>query len=184
LKCSQIYYFAVPIKFSFPASGQIAARIGKHVEHGDQITVVLVPLKSMAISPDFRHHVLQSTASIVQTEGLLRSNATFRISKLTIDPKFLTSFMCRIEKKSGRAMNLTAGTCRMLSCLSGKGGVVLGPSADPTPNSSTSNRREVIVRRMLWYLLSSCCRWSSLLDGRGLLAVVAVGRCHVVVLFT
>ena len=54
-----------------------------------------------------------------------------------------------------------------------------------TPVLSASVSREDMVRRILWYLWSSCCRCSMLMDGVlcGMfsLTVVLVGLCHVVV---
>lgn len=54
-----------------PASGQLHLLVGKHVEEGHQVPVVLVALKVVSIPTNLADHMLQTRVGAEHTVGTL-----------------------------------------------------------------------------------------------------------------
>lgn len=62
------------VVFHLPATRQLKLLVGKQVEEGDQISVVLVAFKVLHISPNSADHVLQTRVACKHAIGTLKNN--------------------------------------------------------------------------------------------------------------
>lgn len=65
-------HLAGVVVLHLPASGQLHLFVGKHVEEGHQVPVVLVALKMVSIPPNLTDHMLQACVGTEHTVGTLR----------------------------------------------------------------------------------------------------------------
>lgn len=66
-------HLAGVVVFHLPASGKLQLFVGKHVEEGHQVPVVLVALKMVSISTDLADHMFQTSVGGEHTVGTLRA---------------------------------------------------------------------------------------------------------------
>ena len=59
------------VMFHLPAPGQLQLLVEEQVEEGDQVTVVLVALEVVRVSPHLADHVLQAGVARKHTVGTL-----------------------------------------------------------------------------------------------------------------
>lgn len=69
------------VVFHLPASGKLQLFVGKHVEEGHQVPVVLVALEMVSISTDLADHMLQTSVGGEHTVGTLRAKTLGRREK-------------------------------------------------------------------------------------------------------
>lgn len=61
------------VVFHLPASGKLQLFVGKHVEEGHQVPVVLVALEMVSISTDLADHMFQTSVGSEHPVGTLRA---------------------------------------------------------------------------------------------------------------
>lgn len=59
------------VVFHFPPPGKLQLLVGEHVEEGDQVSVVLVALKVVSVSPHLADHMLQAGVARKHAVGTL-----------------------------------------------------------------------------------------------------------------
>lgn len=60
------------VMLHLPASRQLQLLVGKQVEEGDQVSVVLVALEVVRVPPDLTDHVFQTRVTCKHAVGTLR----------------------------------------------------------------------------------------------------------------
>lgn len=92
-----MWYLALWVRLNLPASWKLQLCICKLVEEGDQVSVVLVPLKVTGIPADLQNHVLQTGAVGEHPVGPLKHSSAqpviFRTAPQTIQNSAV-QYMC------------------------------------------------------------------------------------------
>lgn len=83
-----MWHLALWVRLNLPASGKFQLRICKLVEEGDQVSVVLVPLKVTGIPTDLQDHMLQTGAVGKHPVGPLQHTGAQPVPVSTADQEF------------------------------------------------------------------------------------------------
>lgn len=76
------------VMFHLPAAWQLKLLVGKQVEEGDQVSVVLIAFKVLHIPPNSTDHMLQTRVACKHAIGTLK-----RKGKNNIHSNFLSFFL-------------------------------------------------------------------------------------------